>query len=178
VASDNSCSAATDRGVVSDSAGTYPIETSVTRQVVAPGRSRWYRVFAFDGIGSGFKTIVKLFNISGGQVDLYVYRRESSIDNRKTCNTATPAVVPQAPGSCNQDYSGSCTAINSDRCSLHSDGNQCVLLPQRCDKWYLFDDSEVWVEVRHLKGGCSTFDLKIHNNGTNDTYTCDTLPSP
>jgi hypothetical protein len=51
-------------------------------------------------------------------------------------------------------------------------------LPQTCTKWYLFDDSEVWVEVRHVKGGCTTFDLKIRNNGSNDTFTCDTLPWP
>jgi hypothetical protein len=102
-------------------------------------------------------------------VDLFTYRRTSG----NVC-TSEPPVVPSDPESCNVNISG-CggSQENSNRCSINLAGvSECTSWFEACTGFLETDESEVWVEIRHVGGGVATFDLKLRNNGDNDTLTC------
>jgi hypothetical protein len=166
------CSSAHDLGTIFDFSGSGNIEVQLTNQVSIPGRSRWYRVMAADLPFDDWKLLAKVFNVSAGlDVDLYAYRRSDG----NTC-TSSPPVVPSLPESCNQDISG-CggNQENSNRCFLNSGtAAECVSWFEGCTGFLEDDQTVVWIEVRHVSGGCGTFDLKVRNNGNNDALTCAT----
>jgi hypothetical protein len=165
--SNDACIVATHLGTIYDWDGSGAIEVSVTSQIIVPGMSRWYRVHAADPPADDWKVLAKLFGISSGvNLDLHAYRRADG----NTC-TSTP---PVPSGSCNENISG-CggNRENSNRCSQNSgNANECVSWTESCTVFLEDDESEVWVEVRHVSGGCGTFALKIRNNGNNDSLTC------
>lgn len=166
-----SCATANNLGTVSDHAASgFPVEVTATRQAVAVGQSRWYKVHAGDLPTDGWKLLAKVFNVSPGtDVDLYAYRREPG----NSC-TSSPPVTPASPDACNQDISG-CGggSQNSNRCSLNGgNADECVSWFRLCFGPFETEETEVWIEVRHAAGACGIFDLKIRNNGDNDSFTC------
>jgi hypothetical protein len=168
----NACSTAEDLGTITDCCDSG-VEVTRSAQQILPGRSRWYRVFSEDLPGDSWKTLVKVFNVTSGvNVDLYVYRRAEGA----TCGGASPPVSPGTSGDCNKSYSGcSGSQLNSDRCSQQG-GNaaECVQWFEACS-FPDIDSSVVWIEVRHVSGGCGTFDLKVRNNGDDDSLNCSTF---
>jgi hypothetical protein len=165
-AANTSCGAADGLGTLSDYEGGGAIEATRTAQVIVPGQSRWYKVRAEDTPGDDWKLLAKVFNISTGlEVDLYAYRRAPG----STCG-ANPAVPS---GGCNENISG-CSGSQkiSNRCSTNAgSAAECVQWFEVCS-FPEDDETEVWIEVRHVGGGCGTFDLKVRNNGNNDSLTC------
>ncbi len=173
-----SCAQAHDFGTVFDSGGVGAVEVSTAAQPIGPGQSRWYRVTALDAPGNDWKLLAKAHNISDGvNVNLYAYRRAHDFSNpsENSCtSTTSPAVTPATAGSCNQDISG-CggNQQNSNRCSENGgNASECVSWSEVCTGFLENDSAEIFIEVRHISGGCGTFDLKIRNNGSNDSLTC------
>lgn len=166
------CVSAQNLGIITDFDGVGSIEVQLFGQVSVPGQSRWYRVLAADELGDDWKVLAKVSNISAGlDVDLYAYRRSDG----NTC-TSFPVVTPSLPGSCHQDISG-CggNQENSNRCSTSSGTTaECVSWFESCTGFLEDDQTVVWIEVRHVSGGCGTFDVKVRNNGNNDVLTCAT----
>jgi hypothetical protein len=167
-----SCLTALNLGIVTDSDFTGNIEVQRLSELSVPGQSRWYRLLAEDLPFDDWKLLVKVFNISAGHdVDLFAYRRNDG----NTC-TSSPLVTPSVPGSCNLDISG-CggNQENSNRCSSNSGtADECVSWFEGCTGFLEDDQTVVWIEVRHVSGGCGTFDIKFRNNGNNDNLTCST----
>lgn len=166
------CASAQNLGTVTDFDGVGNVEVQLFGQVSVPGYSRWYRVLAADEPLDDWKLLAKVLNMSAGlDVDLHAYRRSDG----NTC-TSFPAVAPSLPGTCNQDISG-CggNQQNSNRCSTSSGtAAECVSWFEGCTGFLEDDQTVVWIEVRHVSGGCGTFDFKVRNNGNNDSLTCAT----
>ncbi len=170
IPANTSCDTAVNLGVVTDNDCCGAIEASAIHQLIPVATSRWYRVLAEDPPGDDWKLLAKISNITAGaNLDLFAYRRADG----NSCGSSP--TVPS--GTCNQNISG-CggSQENSNRCSQNaSNGDECVSWFEGCTGFLEDDQTVVWIEVRHAAGSAASFDLRIRNNGNNDSLTCATF---